>query len=70
MDGITSELTKSHLTRVRGLKHLYQPFFDEKKLSHLTRVRGLKPGGNIFAYLRTGVAPHAGARIETMMFPH
>ena len=56
--------------RVRGLKQLHIPLtlfvFQE---SHPMRVRGLKLHVIINGRLRTSVAPHAGAWIETYNFP-
>ena len=55
----------SHPTRVRGLKPLPGAQNDADAESHPTRVRGLKR--ELEAQLKPleGVAPHAGAWIET-----
>ena len=58
-------LLPSHPTRVRGLKlHALQKI-GRGRGSHPTRVRGLKRGRRHRVDLCEGVAPHAGAWIET-----
>ena len=57
---------KSHPTRVRGLK-LRLTWANCKTISsHPTRVRGLKLSSTIRRPIKMGVAPHAGAWIETL----
>ena len=55
----------SHPTRVRGLKPTRPPARARGGPSHPTRVRGLKRFVEQFVDLGAGVAPHAGAWIET-----
>ena len=61
-----ARLGMSHPTRVRGLKLTFcQRGRYEFCRSHPTRVRGLKHGPAGQVRHRQGVAPHAGAWIET-----
>ena len=55
----------SHPTRVRGLKPRRTAKAASVSLSHPTRVRGLKPVHELRERGLRGVAPHAGAWIET-----
>ena len=61
-NGVMSE---SHPTRVRGLKPSVRLLGYYYLLSHPTRVRGLKLDYIFSAVIGSGVAPHAGAWIET-----
>ncbi len=52
--------------RVRGLKPVNSGETTLMDMSHPMRVRGLKPHWNLTYLFRGGVAPHAGAWIETL----
>ena len=56
---------KSHPMRVRGLKLLGMAPRPLKAVSHPMRVRGLKHFTRLLYISTAGVAPHAGAWIET-----
>ena len=67
---IGCHFAQSHPTRVRGLKQTdsYRTLLLCGE-SHPTRVRGLKPQCSAETLRHGGVAPHAGAWIETELQP-
>ncbi len=60
-----SASTLSRPTRAGGLKLITAPTVLEAQLSRPTRARGLKREGIGYGCSNSGVAPHAGAWIET-----
>src|SRR5690554_5335364 len=59
----------SRLTQARGLKHCVERIPICRRMSRLTQARGLKPFFNGTTNYAVGVAPHAGAWIETTNKP-
>ena len=57
----------SHPMRVRGLKREITQAHELTVKSHPMRVRGLKPILDNLSIIKIGVAPHAGAWIETRL---
>ena len=56
----------SHLTQVRGLKDVLNCHLLATLKSHLTQVRGLKDNLHHVPDSWLRIAPHAGARIESL----
>ena len=65
-DSRTACTRSSRPTRARGLKQGDVLGAEKVRTSRPTRARGLKPVLDLQQELHRPVAPHAGARIETM----